>query len=324
MYLREQSGVARRSRRSCPRRSAGGWRTTCRPTRRGFSDRERSLEASSAVSANCRSTVSSLIASYYFKGRSEPRWRATRGRRRARSEMMLLRIRENPGPLHPHAAGGKRGPDYESRRDVENSGAVFEDGQTLTAREQRDLVEALDADADLGSRCWRISRSTESPPRMAAVRKNGEAFNRILADCIGPEHDATRFVKTVELRLTEPEPPPTAPPRHRGRKSRSTTRIFRRRTAASRESRLGGPPRRPRPCSSSSSFSSPISNGSRSAPRRRPAPSDPRRAGVGAAAGAGSESLRPRAQRRRTAATAAALRSRTRAGPPPYRATRAG
>ncbi len=105
-------------------------------------------------------------------------------------------------------------------------------GQDLSAREQQDLVAAMDADSQLRESLLENLQLDGILRSLSATRQNGEAFARNLSECLGRERDATRFIQKVELRLTEPPPPTTTPGNARPSKP-STTRRLRRRAAAS-------------------------------------------------------------------------------------------
>lgn len=103
-------------------------------------------------------------------------------------------------------------------------------GEDLLLDDQRRLVEALDADPELRASLVENLQLDGALRAMAVTREQGDAFVRNLADCLGPERDATRFIQKVELSLQEPDPPPPSGTARRGK--RPTTRRFRRPGAA--------------------------------------------------------------------------------------------
>jgi hypothetical protein len=106
-------------------------------------------------------------------------------------------------------------------------------GEELSPEAQRTLVDALDGDPELRESLLENLQLDGVLHAMSATRRHGEAFVRTLTDCLGAEHDATRFIRKVESRLNENPPPPSAPPATGRRNKSDTTRIFRRRSAAS-------------------------------------------------------------------------------------------
>ena len=94
MYLREQS--RRRAKESEVLHAAlGRWLADdLQADEARLSDRERSLEALERCLAELPEHSSSLIASYYFKGRSATQMARDQGKKESAVGMMLLRIRE--------------------------------------------------------------------------------------------------------------------------------------------------------------------------------------------------------------------------------------
>jgi FecR-like protein len=120
-----------------------------------------------------------------------------------------------------------------SPEEIRDLWSRFLAGEELPPESQKSLVDAIDADPTLRDALLENLQLDGILHAMSATRRHGETFVRTLSDCIGAEHDATRFVRKVESRLNENEPPPATPPATGRRAKPPTTRIFRRRPAAS-------------------------------------------------------------------------------------------
>jgi hypothetical protein len=106
-------------------------------------------------------------------------------------------------------------------------------GEEISAGDQKALVEALDADPELRESLLENLQLDGMLQAMNTTRRQGEGFVRNLTECLDVEHDGTRFVQKVELRLNEaPPPPPSGGKAGRGTKP-PTARLFRRRSASS-------------------------------------------------------------------------------------------
>jgi hypothetical protein len=108
----------------------------------------------------------------------------------------------------------------------------FLQGETLSAEAQKELVQALDADSELRDSLIDNLQLDGMLRALDTTRKHGEAFVRTMTECVGAEHDATRFIEKVELRLNEPQPPAPEAAGTARRSKPPTTRVFRRRSAA--------------------------------------------------------------------------------------------
>jgi len=82
-------------------------------------------------------------------------------------------------------------------------------GEELSPEEQRSLVDALEADPGLRSALLGDLALDGALRGLAGARQSGEAFERAVEDAVAREHDATRFVRKVELALAAP---PSKPP----------------------------------------------------------------------------------------------------------------
>ena len=109
----------------------------------------------------------------------------------------------------------------------------FVAGETLPADDQAALVAALDADPALRAELLEDVQLDGSLRAMGDARRSGAAFSASVAACVGPERDATRFVRKVEARLADLPPEPVG----LGRDSRSNlpriSRRFHRRDSSS-------------------------------------------------------------------------------------------
>jgi hypothetical protein len=120
-----------------------------------------------------------------------------------------------------------------SAEEIRELWSRFLAGEELSPETQKGLVDALDADPELRASLLENLQLDGILHSMSTTRREGDAFVRNLADCLGPERDATRFIRKVESRLNE-NPPPTWTPPSTGRKAKKdTTRVFRRRSQTS-------------------------------------------------------------------------------------------
>jgi hypothetical protein len=120
-----------------------------------------------------------------------------------------------------------------SREEIRELWGRFLTGEELPAEDQQRLVDALDADPELRESLLENLQLDGMLQAMNTTRRQGEGFVRNLTECLDVEHDGTRFVQKVELRLNEDPPPPSSGPgTGRGAKP-PTARAFRRRSAAS-------------------------------------------------------------------------------------------
>jgi len=109
----------------------------------------------------------------------------------------------------------------------------FLSGGEISAEDQQALVDALDADAELRESLLENLQLDGMLQAMNTTRRQGEGFVRNLTECMDVEHDGTRFVQKVELRLNEPPPPPPSNGGTGRRIKPPTARAFRRRPAGS-------------------------------------------------------------------------------------------
>ena len=108
----------------------------------------------------------------------------------------------------------------------------FLSGGEISAEDQQALVDALDADPELRESLIDNLQLDGMLQAMNTTRRRGEGFVRNLTECLGAEHDATRFIEKVELRLNEPPPPPPSGGATGRHVKPPTGRAFRRRSAA--------------------------------------------------------------------------------------------
>lgn len=83
-------------------------------------------------------------------------------------------------------------------------------GETLSEAEQKALVAALEADPELRASLLEDLQVDGALRAIGDARRSGDAFAASVVDCVGPERDATRFIRKVEARLADLLPPEPA------------------------------------------------------------------------------------------------------------------
>lgn len=102
-------------------------------------------------------------------------------------------------------------------------------GETLSAEEQAAVVAALEADPQLRAELLEDLQVDGSLRALGDARRSGAKFAADVVECVGPERDATRFIRKVEARLAELPPEPTSSKRDsRSNLPRVSRRFWRR------------------------------------------------------------------------------------------------
>lgn len=109
-------------------------------------------------------------------------------------------------------------------------------GEKLPEAEQRELVEALEKDADLRARLLKNDRIDGVMRELGAGEREAELFEKTFLERLSAEQDATRFIRKMESRI-EQEERPRPPEPSRPSTGRDKTRDTRRRPTR-RSSRL--------------------------------------------------------------------------------------